>query len=181
MELLHTTTEPGAAVHDNAESAKTPLSTLLQNLLRGEHGPAIVEAIATGRVNPNLVKVLLARAKLPPEQASMVHTFLDSARNTGTDEKRPAAARTGRRGNDVHAMRQELKDLREVNDTVAAALGACPICWGGDGDCGECEGAGAPGSSAPDLKLFEELVTPAIRRVSSQRGARPDNPRRYRR
>lgn len=63
----------------------------------------------------------------------------------------------------------ELADLREVNDTLAAALGACHICWGGDPSCAVCAGQGRPGFNRPNARLFTALVVPAVRRVYDER------------
>jgi hypothetical protein len=59
----------------------------------------------------------------------------------------------------------EVDRLQEINETLAAALGACPICWGDDPGCVVCQGRGGPGSLRPDRELFERLVTPALRRL----------------
>jgi len=63
------------------------------------------------------------------------------------------------------AESDELSSLRDVNDTLASALGACCVCWGGDEDCETCNGYGVCGSEEPDQALFAELIVPAIRRV----------------
>jgi hypothetical protein len=72
----------------------------------------------------------------------------------------------------IRAMQQEIIDLRHVNDTVAAALGACPLCWGGDSGCAACHGRGGAGYAAPDLDLFARWVVPAAERVRSLSRAR---------
>lgn len=72
----------------------------------------------------------------------------------------------------IRAMQQELIDLRHVNDTVAAALGACPLCWGGDSGCAACHGRGGAGYAVPDLDLFARWVVPATERMRSLSRAR---------
>jgi hypothetical protein len=62
-------------------------------------------------------------------------------------------------------MFAELNDLRERNDTLAAALGACFLCFGKDGACVECGGVGAPGWRAPEPVAYRAYVVPALRRV----------------
>jgi len=76
----------------------------------------------------------------------------------------------------MEQMYQELEDLRERNDTLAAALGACHLCWGEDLECPICGGTGRPGSSMPDRSLLVELVTPAVQRLRRREGSdrRPD-------
>ena len=65
----------------------------------------------------------------------------------------------------ISSLLQELEELQIVNDTFAAAVGACPYCWGGDNECSECEGEGYAGSAVPDMELFEEFIAPAVSRV----------------
>jgi len=63
----------------------------------------------------------------------------------------------------------EVRLLRERCDTVAAALGACGICWGHDSSCRACRGQGAPGRAIPDEQLFCEFVVPAVRLMHASR------------
>ena len=65
----------------------------------------------------------------------------------------------------IKYLLEELQELRIVNDTLASALGACPYCWGDDNQCPECGGQGCTGSMPVTLKLFDELVAPAVLRV----------------
>jgi hypothetical protein len=67
----------------------------------------------------------------------------------------------------LEGCREEVADLREVNDATAAALGACRICWGGNRSCPVCGGHGRPGANLPDLRLYSELVRPAVERMSA--------------
>jgi hypothetical protein len=69
-------------------------------------------------------------------------------------------------------MFAELSQLRERMDELAAALGACCLCWGRDRQCRNCRGRGGPGFSNPDQALFEELVLPAIRNMRAQTAIR---------
>jgi len=66
---------------------------------------------------------------------------------------------------------EEVEALREVNDTLSSALGACSRCWGGDENCRACGGDGAPGSALPDQRLFNELILPTVRRINQSRHA----------
>jgi hypothetical protein len=70
------------------------------------------------------------------------------------------------------AMREELDELRERQDRLAAALGACPDCWGEDPECEVCGGTGTPGSFVPDLRLYRVLVSPACRAARAGREPR---------
>jgi hypothetical protein len=70
----------------------------------------------------------------------------------------------------VESMFAELKTLRERTDTLAAALGACCLCWGQDPECRFCHGRGTPGFVMPDESLLAQLVLPAIRILQAIRG-----------
>lgn len=65
----------------------------------------------------------------------------------------------------------ELQRLRDRNQRLADALGACSSCWGEDSGCPDCQGCGRPGRSMPDERLFEGIVMPAVRLL------RPGDPR----
>ena len=84
----------------------------------------------------------------------------------------------------VHELRDrieqlfaELETLRERNDALAQALGACALCWGDDVECPICGGAGQPGFTVPDQRLFTQMLFPAIsrfrRRNAESRSFRP--------
>jgi len=63
------------------------------------------------------------------------------------------------------ALYAELEMLRARNDVLAAALGACFLCFGDDLVCPECGGRGTPGSLIPDEPTFRQYVAPAVRAV----------------
>lgn len=60
-------------------------------------------------------------------------------------------------------MHEELVSLRQRNRQLAAAVGACPHCWGESADCELCGGEGTPGSTAPRREAFQRYVWPAAR------------------
>jgi hypothetical protein len=61
-------------------------------------------------------------------------------------------------------MQVELAELRERNDALAAALGACALCWGADPACDVCAGRGGSGRRPPQPAMFDYFVAPALRR-----------------
>jgi hypothetical protein len=63
----------------------------------------------------------------------------------------------------VEGMAEDLSRLEERNCDLAAALGACSVCWGGDTNCRLCRGRGHPGFTMPDHDLFLTYVVPAAR------------------
>ncbi len=77
----------------------------------------------------------------------------------------------------LRALEAEVERLLEINDGLAAALGACPRCWGEDAACADCAGEGGPGAVAPERELFHRLVMPAVRRVKQSLMAPPSRPR----
>ena len=68
----------------------------------------------------------------------------------------------------VQKLYREVKVLRQRNDTLAAALGSCYLCWGEDPLCMHCGGQGQPGASPPDAGLFSELITPAVKAMRAE-------------
>lgn len=76
----------------------------------------------------------------------------------------------------VEELQDEIERLKGVNrilfeqcEFMAAAVGACPQCWGEDADCRECRGRGTPGAFLPHRASFAELVLPAVERVRTLR------------
>ena len=57
----------------------------------------------------------------------------------------------------------EVQRLRSFSDDLAAALGACPECWGTESGCRLCRGRGSPGCMPPDTGLFARWVAPALK------------------
>ena len=147
---------------------------------------ALAEALGS-EVHASALTRVLAGASLTGEQQALIELLLSL--DSGSDEQdrdtpvseNPSPSREAEREGSpadprltprqVQDLLVELDGLRLVNDTTAAALGACPICWGGQGDCDECGGKGHAGSRAPDLQLFRELVVPAVRRLRPANGA----------
>lgn len=77
-----------------------------------------------------------------------------------TDEARRLAGDVRREFDEVLG---EVAVLRTRLDGLAAAVGACPGCWGEDLECRWCRGRGAPGTIPPDRDAFDRLVMPAVR------------------
>jgi len=64
------------------------------------------------------------------------------------------------------------EELIERNGVLASALGACD-CWGEQADCLICHGAGEPGWTLPDRRLFSSFVKPAINAIKKVNGSSP--------
>jgi hypothetical protein len=169
--------DPEITTPDSENTAPTsPRATSLQREL--------IEMFAknsAGNGSGDRLKQLLALTQLTSEQHAVVDLLLsldeserDSAEMVaeepahGAADTHAAAGDAGAgKGHRVHELTQEIEILREVNDTLALALGACGTCWGGNPGCPACAGQGRAGFVAPDLDLFRELVVPAIRRVNT--------------
>ncbi|MFG1934410.1 hypothetical protein ACGFK1_27775 [Mycobacterium sp. NPDC048908] len=119
------------------------------------------------------MRPLLAETTLSPEQRDVIEFLellegLDHGPAPTTDFDAPAQQQHSGMA-ELQALRDEVTDLREVNDSAAAALGACRVCWGGDEFCPVCAGQGRPGANLPDLRLYNELVRPAVERMTATR------------
>jgi len=137
---------------------------------------ALLQALGGNTGGMGMLGKLLGQASLAPGQAELIEMFLSMQGQDDADDDLDISPEDDwdddlpqlDRASDVPARersQQELEALYEVNDTVAAALGACRYCWGGDEDCKNCSGDGHPGSQLPDKALFQELVLPALKRM----------------
>lgn len=131
-----------------------------------------------------ILELLAAPAMEAADEGPDDYSELDNrARGSRDGERATFVPRTeAPRGEAVHLHRDEsgeldeleaeLEELRHRNDALAAALGACAICWGESepGACPECGGAGRPGAYEVDEELFEAVVGPAVQaRAQSRR------------
>jgi hypothetical protein len=73
----------------------------------------------------------------------------------------------------IAELSEELETLQRRNDDLAAALGACYLCWGEDPQCQVCAGQGRPGSVTPERELYNRWITPAVRAAQALRRQRP--------
>jgi hypothetical protein len=80
-----------------------------------------------------------------------------------------SAARLADVEQQLRATSLELGCTRERIDMLAAALGACALCWGQEPRCRACRGRGLPGFALPDEPLFEELILPAVQLLRAHR------------
>jgi hypothetical protein len=144
---------------------------------------ALAQAIGGGAADP--VSLLLGQltAQSPDDPRVSLLTQLMQKRIAASPPASPDEAEDNearRRADDLiraqavrvreleAALRQgeaETKALRARNDEVAAALGACFLCFGADPYCSECGGHGAPGSRPPEPAAWREYVLPALKRV----------------
>jgi hypothetical protein len=65
----------------------------------------------------------------------------------------------------IDAVYAELDVMRARNAAFAAAVGACPLCFGDDPLCPTCRGLGVPGWRRPEPAAFRTYVLPAFARA----------------
>ncbi len=115
---------------------------------------------ALGITDPNVLRVLeMMSAQQNEQEESVAH---ENQAGTGDREKYDKLLRENR------MLLQENKYLITQVETLAAALGACPACWGEDQACSQCRGRGAPGAYPPDRQTFADFVLPVLRRKAKR-------------
>lgn len=166
------TTEPSRA---GADAAQNPMLSALLGAMGSGGGfdPAALLMSQLGNQaasDPKMAALswLLSQRRPAPE-------IDGEAEETGEARAEAARARAAARAERARRIRElralvkrtwvELEALRERNDTLAAALGACHLCFGTDPLCSACAGRGRPGSRPPEPAAYREYVLPALRRV----------------
>jgi hypothetical protein len=111
-----------------------------------------------GSSDPRLAGIL----QLLWGQASMSRAAEEEARDRSSARLRHLEAEN-------RQLRAANRVLLRHSEYLAAAVGACPLCWGEDASCSDCGGAGGPGSSLPDRGCFQEFVEPALAAIRLRR------------
>lgn len=111
--------------------------------------------------SPNLGAALVGQDESASE-AYVVEVLSDRlAAMFETDESRQSNCGENSERRFSSDMLAWYEELAERNSALAGALGACD-CWGGQAGCAVCHGAGRPGWTLPDMRLFSYFVRPAI-------------------
>lgn len=124
----------------------------------------------TGAADPRMAMVAQLLAGQQAVAASPDDALVDemaalAGRLAEAEATIEAMKRDGRRLLQAHqACRERLADL-------AAALGACGLCWGEQPTCPSCRGRGRPGMVRPDMELRAQLLGPPRRKPAA-----PDRP-----
>lgn len=151
---------------------------LLQRHTNGElDRSAVVDELAAADPRFGMLARLLAGTSDRPGTTDSavedgeIEARLDAAMGVAEDARRLADAVRVQ----FDEVVEEIGGLRSRLDDLAAALGACPGCWGEDPVCGWCRGRGAPGAMTPDANAFDRLVMPAVQiKVGMRRRGRPE-------
>lgn len=121
-------------------------------------GKALIGALAGQAGGPNIDMLV----KLLGNDEDSLERQREALREEVRAEHAEAIAELG---DTAKRLFQEREQARAQIESLAAALGACPVCFGGDLLCDTCHGAGTPGARAPDPIEFNRYVAPAIARV----------------
>ncbi|BFM10677.1 hypothetical protein R50072_08300 [Simiduia litorea] len=152
--------------YSQAQSGFDP--AMLFSLINPATQQALIE-LARTPAGSQLVHGLGAQLNLPPALLAVFDHWLGSTASGDVSDAEFNESEPEDEQADVDALEQELSELRNINENLAAALGACAECWGADDACPECEGQGGAGSGRPDPDLYNALVAPAVVRVNANR------------
>jgi hypothetical protein len=152
--------EPPAEIE--VSGAAAPTMALLDAVRGGSGDPrkAMLAALAGGSEGGPQFDMIM---KLIDDQgedanAALREELLAEVRAEQEDAVAELSATAKRLFKEREACSQRLEDL-------AAALGACPACFGDNLLCDTCHGAGQPGARAPEAAEFARYVMPAVERV----------------
>jgi hypothetical protein len=174
------TTSPAANGQSNVPPLTADPVALLQTISSGATDPTSLVLSQLGGLaqdNPGLAMLLgllgrhtsgkeaEARPKEDDEDAQLAAQRAESA-------QRETARHLSELKETIKDLYAELKILRERNDRVAAAVGACYVCFGSDPFCEECGGRGSPGSRLSEPAAYREYVLPAVLRVQKMQSTR---------
>lgn len=173
------------ALRSRAGSTTDPvLQTLLSGMGTGASGGALPSAQellsqleSTDPTVGLIAKYLAARHASERESSSEEEAievegeavYAAEVQSVAVEQFERLAQVVQRLGEHVTKLRAELDQLRDVNDALAAALGACYLCWGKDAGCPVCHGTGYPGTAIPDKRLFARFVAPTLRTLQAQK------------
>jgi hypothetical protein len=193
-DMIPNATEPDASGNLAsllAAGGKVDPMSLLMATAGGQSGldPTLLSLLTArrqdGAASPDLLQNL---AYQMIEQRASAAPLSGEAEPPDEDQLRLEQEELERRRERLEEQRQRMRDLQQTltslyaeietlrvrNDTLAAALGACYLCFGEDPLCPECSGNGEPGSLKPDAAAFRQYVVPALRRARSGRAYRPN-------
>lgn len=133
------------------------------------------------RQNPNLAwlpqmlamqrqRAAEANTEAPGENAHLVEI------DTLNEQLDQAQARYKRLQRLTRRLVQDLEDAQGLLADLAAAFGACGLCWGQDAHCPSCRGRGKPGRFAPDPELRLRFFTEPLAVPAASRSSTPPDP-----
>lgn len=144
------------------------LETVLQKRLAGA---SLSEALA-GLTDDNPQLAALTQALALRDQQAQTDADEDDLADFPLAADEQADQRYAVLQDQFAAIVDDVARLQDTLQTVAAALGACPVCLGADAGCPLCRGRGAPGSLPPDPVAFDQVALPAVRARAFDRSRR---------
>lgn len=139
----------------------TGLEPLLRQMLNGGGGEE-----SAADLQGQLLAQLSRKAERDPLLALLI-TRLTAHAARPAEQRRSADA-------DIPAVLESLQARLEIlqgrSNALAAALGACRLCWGADMGCPQCFGAGKPGWACPHPLSFAQWAGPALERLQAMNG-----------
>lgn len=116
---------------------------------------------------PNLESLLTQMGNSDPQMQLLLQliTALMNNNSASTEEETIDERRRIRAKKKLQQLYREREILRERNDDLAAALGACPDCWGENRGCKTCRGEGVPGYFTADEEAFTAYVMPVLEQL----------------
>jgi hypothetical protein len=132
---------------------------------------ALLQSLASGSTDPMSLLLSQISANAPNDPSiGMLTSFLqrrDPPPPPEVDEEAQAEAeaRLDELSSIVDTLYAEVETLRSRSVELAAALGACYVCFGTDLLCPRCSGRGRPGSRPPKPEAYRAYVVPAVMRV----------------
>ncbi|MGK9171298.1 hypothetical protein KXR53_33715 [Inquilinus limosus] len=144
--------------------------------LLGASAMAFLEALRSGSVDPQKVMMsALAGQGDDNPHIGMLLKLVEEQGSGGNVDQLREDLREEIRAEQAEAVEQlsetarrlyaEVEASRSRLEALAAALGACPNCFGDDLLCDTCGGEGTPGSRTPQADEFHRYVRPAVERV----------------
>jgi hypothetical protein len=146
---------------------------------------ALLQSLASGSTDPMSLLLSQISANAPDNPSVGMLTSLLQRRDPPApevDEEAQAevAVRLEELTEMVDNLYAEVETLRARSVELAAALGACYVCFGTDLLCPRCGGRGRPGSRPPKPEAYRAYVVPAVMRVrrltEAQRRDDPPSP-----
>ncbi|HEV2817118.1 MAG TPA: hypothetical protein VGW40_07860 [Allosphingosinicella sp.] len=136
---------------------------------------AVLDAIRTGSDPQKVMMSLLGQAADQPGADMLLKMVGEGGEDSNEalreelreEIKEEQAEAVGALEAAAERLLAENRALMRRLEGLAAAIGACPACFGDDLLCETCEGAGTPGSRLPQAAEFHTYVRPAVDRVGA--------------
>jgi hypothetical protein len=120
-----------------------------------------------GTLQPSDITAALAGRISDPLMASLFVQMLNRKQSTEdiSDIDQPDSEREVKRlKRIIIQLQREVASANTMARYIADIFGACPICWGLNRLCQQCQGKGVPGYSDPNLEELCTWVKPALRK-----------------